>query len=116
MSNTLHGTVIKNHVTSYPTPIVCNVGEILQIIKEDEKWNGWVWCRNEIGIEGWVPKNYLHVNGNLGTVTNDYNSYELTVHIGEEVTITCEESGWFLCINSDNQVGWVPCECIQIRK
>ena len=35
-------------------------GERLRAVNE---LNGWVWCIDEAGAEGWVPKNCLEVNG-----------------------------------------------------
>ncbi|MCL6458939.1 MAG: hypothetical protein K6T85_13110 [Gorillibacterium sp.] len=110
MSDKIIGEIIKPHIGENPDPIILKQGEKIHITKEGE--HGWVWGVNETGKESWVPRNYLHIVDSLGTAIEDYNAFELTVQLGDIVTILCEESGWFHCINANNLMGWVPNESV----
>lgn len=46
------GVVTEGYDT---TELATSVGEILQVLKRDER-SGWLWCRNQAGREGWVPR------------------------------------------------------------
>ena len=40
------------------TELATSVGEHLEVIKEDVR-SGWLWCRSDQGLEGWVPLSTL---------------------------------------------------------
>jgi uncharacterized protein YgiM (DUF1202 family) len=43
-------------MTAYDTQEVAGrLGEILTVIEPDDE-SGWLWCRNENGAEGWLPR------------------------------------------------------------
>lgn len=45
------GVVIEAYDT---TELETRVGETLEVLKRDEE-SGWLWCRSQVGTEGWVP-------------------------------------------------------------
>jgi uncharacterized protein YgiM (DUF1202 family) len=102
------GRVIKDYLTAYPEPLTALKGESLTIVKKDGEWPGWAWCLKDNGRGGWVPEKYIKAIGDQGFMICDYDAAELSVSIGELVTILKEESGWFWCRNKDGKDGWVP--------
>ena len=76
---------------------------------EDDDWPGWIWCTGPDGRQGWVPIAWLtrHDDG-TGTLRRDYTARELTVRVGERVTIAYRESGWAWVTNEIGVAGWVP--------
>ncbi|HZR38787.1 MAG TPA: SH3 domain-containing protein [Ktedonobacteraceae bacterium] len=110
--------VIKDHQASYPDPIVMHAGETLEVSGKEDQWNGnpdwtFIWCTNEQGKSGWVPKTYVELAGVTGKARHDYNAIELSVTVGEKVVAGQEESGWVWCTNMHGKSGWVPIENIK---
>ncbi len=107
--------VINAHERSYDDPIRLTAGERVRITKQD-MWDNdslWLWCIADSGKEGWVPANFIERNGENGVVQYDYNAIELTVVVGENLTIFNEESGWYWVANQQGEEGWVPIICCQ---
>jgi len=106
--------VISDYKSPYTEPLKIRKGESLQIGKKESEWSGWVWCMNKDGMERWVPRNYLEINGSSSIMLQDYEATELTVFIGEELVIEKEESGWGWVYNKEGKKGWIPLENIKI--
>ena len=107
--------VIADYQGQYPDPITVTAGETLHISKKVFYWNDnpdwmWVWCTDQRGKSGWVPRNAVdsRSDGTTGTACYNYCATELTVVVGEELMVTQEANGWFWCINSQGKSGWVP--------
>jgi hypothetical protein len=114
----LIGIVTKAYERLYPDPITLSANDQVVITKQD-MWEDqylWLWCTNNGGKEGWVPANFLEVQGNRGVATCDYNAWELTVNEGEKVTILKQESGWYWAANQNGEQGWVPVSNITIEQ
>ncbi|MEP5760410.1 MAG: hypothetical protein ABJ327_14090 [Litoreibacter sp.] len=59
--DTLVKTAAGKHYANAPfsaQELSCEVGEYL--VTTNEK-HGWIWCRSEAGLEGWVPKRNLNL-------------------------------------------------------
>ncbi len=107
-------TVIADYESAYPDPFFVAKGETVRIGKKDSTWPGWIWCTNRGGESRWLPESYLEIGGDTGKVLIDYDSVELTVRVGEQMTVLKEANGWFWCINSRGEKGWVPPESVGI--
>lgn len=107
-------TILHPHTATYASPIKITIGEEVAVDHEDTDNPGWVWCTDNRGKSGWVPKSILDFsfNGANARAFEDYDAIELTVRRGESVKILEEESGWFWCENAEGQHGWVPKECV----
>lgn len=105
-------TVTKEHLPPKREDIFLSVGEIVEVGKEDlsnPNWKNWVWCiSKKSGLTGWVPKQYLTINRNVGTVIKEYSSVELHVSVGDELTTHYYLNGWAWCTDSADNQGWVP--------
>ena len=102
--------VIKAHEASFPEAMIATKGDRVHIGKEDPEMSGWYWCRNEKGIEAWVPKTHLTMSEGEVLFNQPYNSIEVTVVSGEVVQYLGESLGWTECLNKEWKYGWVPSE------
>jgi SH3 domain len=111
------GRVLADYQAAYSDPITMYSGEELQLSGKKDEWNGWIWlwCTNQAGKSGWVPEPYIEQTGNKGKALCDYDAIELSVSIGETLSIEKEQSGWFWCTNQAEKSGWVPAEHIAIN-
>ncbi|MFW9773963.1 MAG: SH3 domain-containing protein [Candidatus Thorarchaeota archaeon] len=112
--NKKHCKVISNYKSPFPNPLIIKKGDKLQIIEKESEWSGWIWCISEKGAEGWVPINYLDIQGNSAQSLRDYDATELTVAVGEELLIEDQESGWIWASNKAGKKGWVPLDNVKI--
>lgn len=107
--------VTKDYHAQFLDPLTMRSGETLVISEKIDYWNGnpewvWVWCSNERGKSGWVPRGTIEfdADGMTGKARYDYTARELTVAVGDELVIGREESGWFWCTDQRGKSGWVP--------
>src|SRR5712691_4265225 len=107
------GRVIADYQALYPDPIALSAGESLTLSEQVESWRGnpqwiWIWCTDQRGKSGWVPKATIafHATGTTGTVRSAYAATELTVAVGDALLIEREESGWLWCTNQEGKSGW----------
>ncbi len=111
--------VIADYQAEFPDPISVSAGETFQVSEKVEFWNDnpdwvWIWCTDQRGKQGWVPKNVISFNsdGRTGTSLSAYSAREHTVAVGEELVAHQEESGWLWCTNGQGASGWVPLEYV----
>jgi hypothetical protein len=114
--------VIADYQASNPDPFSVAAGETFQISEKVYYWNGnptwvWIWCTDQRGKNGWVPKNIIifDPNGTTGIARSTYTATELTVVIGDELVAHQEESGWVWCTNQQGKSGWVPLEHLVLQ-
>jgi len=94
------------------------MGEIIEGEEKETEWEGWLLCRNNSGVHGWVPKIFLESTSELGQYKflKDYNARELTVDEGQEVIVLDEESGWGWVRTPLGDEGWIPLKNLQDLK
>ena len=101
--------VIEAYQAPYPDPIQARAGDEVTI-----DWNkgtdipGWVWCTNQAGKSGWAPTAYIDLQGSAGKMRCDYSAIELTIRVGEILTVHKAESSFYWVTNPAGQLGWVP--------
>jgi hypothetical protein len=107
--------VKADYQASNPDPFGVGVGETFQVSEKTHAWNVnpdwiWIWCTDQRGRQGWVPKNMITLNSDdrTGTARSSYTATELTVAAGDELVAHQEESGWVWCSNQQGISGWVP--------
>jgi len=105
--------VTSAYQSPYSDPLVIRAGEELAIGEKESEWSGWVWCTNQSGKSRWVPEKYVQRRGDTALALRDYEATELTVSVGEELTMGEEESGWIWCTNQKGQSGWVPADHVE---
>ena len=109
--------VIADYKISNLNPFAVTIGEVFRVSEKTDSWNNnplwiWIWCTDQHGRSGWVPKNAidLRANGTQGSARYSYAATELTVVVGDELVTEQEESGWVWCVNKQGERGWVPLE------
>ncbi len=112
-SNEIAATVIKSHQSDFPSPLILKKGEKLKVSPKKTNFVGWIWCTSPNGNSGWVPENFTERVEDGCRMLVDYDATELSVMVGEKLTILSEESDWVWCINNKNQKGWVPLENVR---
>lgn len=101
-------TTTAPYTAAYPDPLKVRAGDCLTIGQRDPDYPGWVWCTSKSAKSGWVPENYLAIEGDQGLMRHDYDATELTVAAGEMVELLGSESGWGLCRTAEGHIGWLP--------
>jgi hypothetical protein len=83
-------------------------GEVVEVERDDPDWPDWLLCNLADGTQAWLPKEDLAVAGDSATLTNDYDSTELEIGAGEQVTVERVYGTWALCSAAGGRTGWVP--------
>jgi uncharacterized protein YgiM (DUF1202 family) len=108
--------VIADYQAPYADPIVVDAGDKITVDSNKKTdWVGWVWCTNRTGASGWVPEIYIERHGDTGRMRYSYNAIEMTIHVGEILTLHKAESGFFWATNQVGQSGWVPSSHLEIK-
>jgi hypothetical protein len=103
--------VIQDYQSPYPDPIIFFKGEEVTIGKEftdDPDWKDWIWCEGQNDNQAWVPKQYLEIKEDTGIFLTDYNALELSVAIGEILSVYEIVNGFGMAEKQNGERGWVP--------
>lgn len=106
--------VIADYQAPYADPIWVNAGD--DVVVDPDKHTdipGWVWCTNKDGKSGWIPKAYLGYSGKVGKMLCDYNAIELTIQVGDILTVHKAESDFYWATDQKGAQGWVPIVHVQ---
>ncbi|MDX5475905.1 MAG: SH3 domain-containing protein [Bacillaceae bacterium] len=108
-------TVIKDHKSNYPDPIILKKDQEVLYGEEDTQYPNWIFCKsNSTKKEGWVPKQIL-TNPNpdgIAIVTKDYSAHELTIKKGDTVLGLEHLNDWTYCKTENKELGWIPTSCL----
>jgi len=107
--------VVVAYTCAYPNPLRVKEGEMVTAERRDCEWPGWIWCRSEAGVEGWLPEEFLTLNDQVGQaeLKREVDATELTVAVGDELTLIDEVAGWIRCRAADGSVGWIPADNVE---
>ena len=101
--------VISAYQAPYDDPIAVRAGEeVLIDSARTTDCAGWVWCASRAGKGGWVPEAYIERHGEVGSMRCDYDAIELTVRVGDILTVHKAESGFLWVTDLAGRTGWVP--------
>ncbi len=107
--------VTKDYQSTNPDPNRLQAGELFHVSEKTDCWDTnpaciWVWCTDRRGKSAWVPETIIHMDkdGKTGTASYPYDATELTVTVGDELTVEQEESGWLWCVKHQGKLGWAP--------
>ncbi|WP_423744442.1 SH3 domain-containing protein (plasmid) [Haladaptatus sp. SPP-AMP-3] len=100
--------VAEAHESEFPDPIDVTESEEIEVGERDTEWDGWLWCVDSAGREGWIPEEYVTRQGDTGTCLADYTATELTVSVGERVVSRGSVAGWQWCETRGGDEGWLP--------
>ena len=107
--------VTKAYEATYPDPITMRAGDSIEVSDKEDNWQGWlwVWCTNQSGKSGWVPRGYVVQVEGVWRARYDYAAVELSVAVGEMIVVSQQESGWLWSTNEHGKSGWVPAENVK---
>ena len=109
--------VIEDYEAPYPDPIQTKAGDEVEIDRSKKTdIAGWVWCTNRASKSGWVPNTYIEITGDRGRFLCDYNAIELTIRVGELLTVHKTESSFYWATNQSGRQGWVPVANVEIME
>lgn len=111
--------VIKDYESPYPESTVFQKGERVRAgrkFKEDSDWQNWIWCEGENDKKAWVPEDFLDSNGKNGIFNRNYDAMELSIRVGEVLTVSEIVNGFGLSEKPDGTRGWVPMRNMAIEK
>ena len=92
---------------------------MVQVGKEytdNPEWKGWIWCEREHENKAWVPKQYLKIEAGSGVFLNDYNARELSVTVGEVISVFEVINGFGMSEKQNGKRGWVPLKNLQLEE
>ena len=104
--------VRADYAAQYADPIHGRAGQPLTIVRRDEEYPAWVWCVGPDRREGWVPLEFLRVDGDHASLLRDCDARELSVKSGEQVAVLEEIGGWTRVTATDGRTGWVRADCL----
>jgi len=108
--------VIKQHESEFTQFLKLTKGDMVSCIEKPTPWEGWVYCPDFNGVDGWIPKSYLEFHeGDQYVTLRDYNSFEMNVQVNDIVYILEETSGWAWVKNVLKKKGWIPLENLEIE-
>ncbi|MEI5908216.1 SH3 domain-containing protein [Bacillus spongiae] len=110
--------VTKEHTSNYPNPIRLFKGQIVIVGKKYESyenWDNWIYCyTKDRQLEGWVPEQIIHMQGEHGLILENYIAKELEVNVDEQLIKFKELNGWLWVKKITNsEEGWVPKENVK---
>ena len=111
MKNTAE--VIKSHDSEVLIPFQAKKGEIVSGKEKPTQWEGWLYCKSNSGIYGWVPKSFviqLKKSPEKYQFVRAYNSFEISAVKGEKVVIKEVASEWAWIEKESGEEGWIPTE------
>jgi len=111
-----YARVIADYQAPYVDPIAVQAGDEVSI--DDTKKTdlaGWVWCTNRTGKSGWVPEAYLEREGDVGRLRCTYDAVELTVQVGDMLTVHKAESDFLWVTDQTGRRGWVPSTHVELH-
>ena len=99
----------RGHIAPEGPPLQLAVGEQARVGERSTEWPEFVFVSTNHGT-GWVPARYLSGDRGMVVVEQEYNTKELDVAPGREVTVLERDdvSGWWWCRGEDSDEGWVP--------
>ncbi len=104
--------VTASYESAYSEALAVGKGERLRFERRPTEWPGWIWCTTEGGRSAWVPESWVTIDGDVCTMSRDYDSRELTVRPDDPVEVLFEESGWARVRNAEGAEGWIPADRI----
>jgi multidrug efflux pump len=98
----------------FPMPLQAGKGTVLHLKVRSDEEPGWVYGASPDDREGWVPRDWLHIEGSRGTLKRDYDASELNLEPGDQLEVSLVLNGWCMARNATGDIGWVPERLIRL--
>src|SRR6185503_4744392 len=110
----MRALVLETYAVQYPDPINVEAGAPVIVVRRDDRFTRWLWCRAADGREGWVPENMLTSTApGAAAIVAAYEATEVPVEAGASVDVLREFDGFAWIRRDDGRLGWVPSNLLQ---
>ena len=106
--------VVQFYRSPFPDPLVANRGLHLRLHVRADEEPGWVFATSPDDKEGWVPREWLQIEGNHGRLLRDYDATELNLETGDQLEAILVLHGWCLARTADGRTGWAPLRVLRL--
>lgn len=90
-------------------------GQVVVLGDEDDRWRGWFRCTLPDGPSAWVHESFFKPeNAGNARFLENYTAREMSIHIGDPVTVLREVGGWSWVRRESGAEGWVPDEVLRV--
>jgi len=105
---------IHSYRCPFPDPLISEEGTRLHLKNRGDEEKGWVYGISPDEKEGWVPREWLRIEGDRGILTRDYNATELNLEAGDQLEVTSSLHGWFWARRPNGEQGWIPARAVRV--
>ena len=98
----------------FPTPLVESKGAVLKLRQHADEQPGWIYAVSPNNREGWVPRQWLRIEGGQATLLRDYDATELNLEVGDQLEVTLVLDGWYMARRPNGETGWVPDRAVKV--
>ncbi len=103
--------VIEKYESPYPNSIIFEKDEMVKIVKDSgdhPEWKNWIWCEGSNNNKAWTPRQYVDIQGKKGFLKEHFDAKELSVEVGDILSVHKAINSFGFCTNSKGITGWVP--------
>lgn len=97
----------------FPDPLIASKDTVVRLKERADAEPGWVYGISPDDKEGWIPRQWLRIEGNRGTLLRDYDATELNLEVGDELLVTRVLNGWYWARKTDDSEGWIPARAVR---
>jgi multidrug efflux pump len=97
----------------FPDPLIATKDTVVHLRQRSDAEPGWVYGISPDEKEGWIPQQWLRIEGNRGTLLRDYDATELSLEVGDELSVTQALNGWYWARNAAGKEGWIPARAVR---
>lgn len=108
--------VIESYQSAYPNPVKFCVGDDVSVGIKDYEYPGWIRVTTTCGNEGWAPEWYIDQTSQPAKAIYDYDATELTVVVGQRLTLHHFLNSWVWAETECHQLGWLPSACLDYKE
>ena len=98
--------MIEAYKSPYPDSIIFEKGEEVEVgdkYHEDPDWNDWHWCKAIGEKKAWIPRQFIDIHRNEGTLNTKYDARELNLQPNEVVIVHKIVNGFAIAENSNGE-------------
>lgn len=106
--------VVQPHRAPDRPAIRVQAGDRVTLGDRDIEWPEFVWTSLASGLGGWIPSPLFDSHTGEASALADYDTQELDVDVGEELTLHRELAQWWWAENTRGGSGWVPARVLDI--
>jgi Variant SH3 domain len=107
----MRARMVAKHEPELPATDYCK-GDAVKLLRRGDEMPEWWYCRGRAG-EGWIPIEFMDIDGESGRLLRDYTTRELAIEAGAVVTVMECVAGWCFVVDEQLRSGWVLEQAVQ---